>query len=210
VLRSALILCAALAAGSGIAFTTSAFSAMTVTAESSFEAAASFCEGGTQTVTAVADTYVNEALLAQGTNYGTATSMNVRSETLANRRALVRFDLAALPAHCSVTGATLRLNASTAASGRTLAVVRAASAWSETGVSWSNSPGTTGTAATTASGSGWREWTVTAHVQAMYSGSNHGFVVRDASEGALLAAPSQTFATREASSNHPELVVTFG
>lgn len=206
--RATLTVAAALAAGSAIAFTTSAFSAQTWSAANSFSAAASFCAGATETVEAVADTYVNAALLAG--NDGTATTMFVRSDVLGDRRALVRFNLPAAPPHCTVTGATLRLHASAATSARTLEVYRAASAWSETGVTWSTSPGLTGTAVTTASTTGWREWSVTAHVQAMYADSNHGFIVRDAVEGALVDAPSQTFATREASSNRPELVVTLG
>ena len=62
-------------------------------------------------------------------------------------------------------------------------------------MTWSNQPATTGTAATTASGTGWRQWTVTAQVKAMYTGANHGFLIRDASEGTGNAA--QSFGSRE-------------
>ena len=94
----------------------------------------------------------------------------------------MHFALSAVPAGCRVTDTTLRLNASAAATGRTLQAIRLAAPWTEGGVKWSNQPRTTGTAATTSSGSGWRQWTVTAQVNAMYSGANHGFLVRDASE----------------------------
>ena len=41
----------------------------------------------------------------------------------------------------------------------------------------------------------------------MYDGTNHGFLVRDASEGGVLAK-AQAFSSREGA-NAPELVVTF-
>ena len=72
-----------------------------------------------------------------------------------------------------------------------------------------NQPATTGPVATTSSGSGWREWTVTAQVDGMYSGANHGFLVRDAGEG---SGPTrdQSFRSREGGgSTAPQLVITF-
>lgn len=207
--RSAILVVAAVAGAGALGVTSGAFSAQTVNAGSSFAAAESFCVGGTETVTASADSYVDGGLFARESNFGTATSLHVRSDALGSRRTLVRFTLPTTPSYCSVVGATLRLNATSASAGRTLQAFRAASAWTESGVTWSNVPGTTGAAATTSSGTGWREWDVTAHVEAMYSGSNDGFLVRDASEGAALAA-SQSFSSREASSNPPTLVVTFG
>ncbi len=49
---------------------------------------------------------------------------------------------------------------------------------------------------------------MTSLVATMYSGTNNGFLVRD-SGGALLA-PENTFESREAASNKPELVITYG
>lgn len=208
-IRLAALPLAVAAAAAAISATSAAFSSATANADSAFATAASFCEGGTQTLSASADAYVDSALLAQGSNFGTATQLHVRSDTLGNRRTLVRFALPAVPPYCTVTSALLRLNASSGSNGRTLEAVRVAGAWTEIGVTWSNQPATTGTAITASSGTGWREWSVTAHVQAMYSGTNHGWLVADASEGALLAA-SQAFSSREAASNVPELVVSFG
>ena len=51
------------------------------------------------------------------------------------------------------------------------------------------------------------EWTVTDQVQGMYSGSNHGFSVRDASENG--PGVEQQFESREAGTSAPELVVTW-
>ena len=89
-------------------------------------------------------------------------ALAVRSKASGNRRLLVHFALSAVPAGCRVTDTTLRLNASAAANGRTLQAIRLAAPWTEGGVKWSNQPGPPGTAATTSSGSGWRQWTVTA------------------------------------------------
>jgi hypothetical protein len=125
-----------------------------------------------------------------------------------NARALFRFDLPAVPSACQVTGATLRLYAGSSTSGRTLQALRINAAWTEAGVTWGNQPATTGTAASAPSGSGWREWNVLAHVQAMYT-TNHGFLIRDASEGN--GGQEQQLHTKEkAPDNPPQLVITFG
>jgi hypothetical protein len=114
-----------------------------------------------------------------------------------------------MPAGCVVQSATLRLYAPSAAGGRTLQALQLAGAWSENGVTWSNQPVTTGAAATTSSGSGYREWSVAALVQAMYdAGANNGFLIRDATEGSGDA--EQQFHSREKGESMPELVITFG
>jgi len=160
------------------------------------------------TVTADADSWVGQD--APAATHGADPALVVRSKAQANRRALVHFALPALPAGCRVTDAKLRLNASAAAGGRTLQAVQLATSWTESGVRWNNQPATTGPVATTSSGSGWREWTVTAQVDGMYSGANHGFLVRDAGEG---SGPTrdQSFRSREGGgSTAPQLAITFG
>jgi CSLREA domain-containing protein len=70
---------------------------------------------------------------------------------------------------------------------------------------------TISTAATAPSRSsaGYMEWTVTSQVQSMYSGSNHGFLIRDATESG--GGNEQGFHSREkVPDNPPQLVVTFG
>jgi hypothetical protein len=163
---------------------------------------------GSQTVTATADATVIQN--TAGTNFGTATTLAVRSQSAnRNRRALVRFALPATPANCTLTQARLRLFAATAVAGRTLRALRVNAAWVETGVTWTNQPATTGTGVTTASAAGWREWVVTADVAAQYAGANNGFLVRDNTEGG--GGQEQVFHSREqAGGNPPELVVTFG
>jgi hypothetical protein len=115
-----------------------------------------------------------------------------------NFRAVVRFALPAVPQGCVVESATLRLFSASAKTPRTLQALRLASAWSENLVTWSNQPQTAGAAATAAAGTGYREWPVTAQVQAMYSDANHGFLIRDAVEG---QDAEQQFHSRE---NCPE------
>ena len=92
--------------------------------------------------------------------------------------------------------------------GRTIEAVRLNGAWNEGGVNWSNQPSTTGAAATVGSGgsSGWREWSVAAQVEAMYSGTNHGFLIRDSNEG---GDAEQQYYSREKGSDTPQLVVRF-
>jgi hypothetical protein len=185
-----------------------AFSATTSNSGNSFEAAASFCTNpGSQTVDADADAWVDQLLPL--VNHGMDSSLFVRSELLENRRALVSFPLPPVPSHCSVTLATLRLYAKSAEGTRILHAYQAAAAWTETGVTWDNQPPTTGDPAATPSGTGWREWTVTTQVQAMYSSSNYGFIVRDSVEDDLLPS-TQTFSSREDASDRPQLVITFG
>jgi hypothetical protein len=128
-----------------------------------------------------------------------------------NARALVRFNLPAIPAGCSVTNVKLRLYASSYVGGRTLQAFRLNGNWNETGVTWGNQPSSTGSAATAPSrtSAGYVEWTVTSQVQSMYSGSNHGFLIRDASENG--GGLKQEFHSREkAPDNPPQLVITFG
>ena len=197
-----------LAVGVVVGATSSAFSARSQSRGNAFAAAASFCNPETDTVVADADSYVDETLLAQGTNFGTASTLAVQSSVLANRRTLVHFTLPAVPAHCSLTSASLWLNASAATAGRTLDAYRAASSWTEGAVTWATAPGVTGSATSSSSGTGWRQWNVTAQADAMYSAANNGFVVRDATESDLVGA-TQTFSSREGA-NPPQLVVSFG
>jgi large repetitive protein len=179
-------------------------------------AASVTCTPSTVTVSAAADATVDQA--AASTAFGGDATLKVRAATIlplltlldTNARTLVRFTLPTVPDLCQVTGATLRLHASAAAGGRTLQVLRASAGWTEGTVTWATQPGTTGTAVTAASGTGWRTWTVTTHVTSMYAGTNNGFVVRDAAESPLLQSHEQFFDSRTAAADRPELVLTFG
>ena len=165
------------------------------------------CATTTTTVTADADTWIRQN--TPSANHGTDTVLTVASKKNANARTLVRFTLPAIPSGCQVDGAKLRLYAVSASAGRTLRAVPLAGPWTESGVTWRTKPATTGTAATARSGSGWVQWTVTGQVTGMYTGGNHGFLVRDASEGGIGA--EQRFQSHETGTGQPpELIVTFG
>jgi hypothetical protein len=165
------------------------------------------CSGtGSQTVTPTADSWISQN--AASTNYGTDVDLQITSKNAQNARSLVTFSFPALPAGCWVTDATLRLYAKSSSNGRTIDAYRINAAWTETGVTWGNQPGTTGTGASNLSGSGWQTWPVTAHVQTMYTESNLGFILIDASEDHP-GGRTQVYASRE-DANDPELVVTWG
>jgi hypothetical protein len=123
-------------------------------------------------------------------------------------RALVKFDLPQIPQGCAIQSATLRMYTASTKTGRTIQALQVNANWTENGVTWSNQPATTGAAATTSSGSGWREWNVASLVQAMYNGGvNYGFLLRDATEN---KDAEQQFHSREKGSEIPQLVITFG
>jgi hypothetical protein len=169
----------------------------------------------TCTPTAVADAYVDGALLAAGSNFGTAATLSVRSDVLGNRRSLVRFDLTACPdfSNARVTSATMHLVATSAAAGRTYDVHRVTASWSETAVTWNNQPAVAGSAtAGTTTAAGQMSWDVAADVSSFAAGSatNFGWRIGDRSEGAAVAATS-TFASREDGTpvNRPRLVIEY-
>lgn len=157
------------------------------------------------TVKPSADSWIRQS--TPSSNYGTGTTLKVDSKPNANARALVRYPLPAVPTGCKVSSAKLRLYTATATSGRTLRATPLAAAWTETAVTWNNRPSTTGTTAYTTSGAGWRHWTLTSQVNAMYTGGNYGLLIRDNSESG--SGYLQQFNSRENTTNPPELIVTF-
>jgi signal peptidase I len=169
-------------------------------------ASSSFCSApGTTTVNPVADSWVDEN--SDTTNFGTDTILKVRSQAAANgMAALVRFALPTVPPGCSVTTATLRMYAASSAPARTIQVHNAAAAWAEGSITWQNRPAITGTPATTTSGLGWQQWTVTGLVADQYLGSSHGLVLSDAASGGL--GEEQQYQARD-HANPPQLLVTF-
>lgn len=203
-----------LIATGGVGLSGASFSAQKANPANTFTAATSFCTNpGLQSVTADRDSWADQN--SPTTNNGTATAMTVRSRGGSrNGRALVGFTLPTKPTGCSVTLATLKLNATSSSSGRTIEAyqVSPSASWTEVGVTWNNQPASTSTAATSASGAGARSWTVTSQAQALYSSGspNNGFLLKDQSEDAGGAGAAQTYSTRDAASNKPTLEVTFG
>ena len=115
--------------------------------------------------TAVADSWIEQS--SPSSNKGTDSILKVMSKSgNANLRALVRFDLPTIPAGCVLDTATLRLYAASASASAAHAPgpPRSTARGRRGGVTWANQPATTGTAATTTSGTGYREWDVAALV----------------------------------------------
>ena len=159
------------------------------------------------TAPAAADAWIDQNSPAN--NKGTDSILKVQSKQPAdNFRALVRFNLPTIPEGCVLDTARLRLYAaSSSSSQRTLQAFGVGGSWTESGVTWANQPATTGSAVTTTSGRGYREWAVATLVQGMYSsGTNNGFLIKDATEG---QDAEQQFHAREKGENVPQLVLTF-
>jgi hypothetical protein len=168
--------------------------------------AAASCTATPVTLPASADAWIDSG--SASSNMGTDSILKVQAKNGNNFRALIHFDLPAVPSGCVIQSATLRLYAASSAGGRTLQALQLNGTWTEGSVTWSNQPATTGNAVTTGSGNGYREWNVTTIVQLMSSGSNSGFLIRDAANGG--SGFEQQFHSREKGENMPELVITFG
>ena len=103
-----------------------------------------------------------------------------------NARAFFRFPLQSDAPDCELESATLRLYSGSHTEGRTLVAVPLAETWKESTLNWVTQPepvaGAVG--ATTASGEGYREFDVKAHVEAIFAGTmpNFGWVIRDQHE----------------------------
>jgi hypothetical protein len=182
-------------------------------------AAASSVPLSSCTLTPVADSYVAGNILNTGSNFGTATTLSVRSDVLGDRRTFVRFDLSqcADAAQARVTSAELRLYLSAAPSAtRTYDVYRVTAAWAENGITWSNQPGTAASAtagAPTGTASGITlAWGVASDVQAFVDGAsaNFGWALRDRTE-ASLTARTGTFTSRDDATvaQRPKLVLAY-
>ncbi len=165
------------------------------------------CVATPTTLTSTADASITQGGYGN-TNFGTSSIFGTYSDDTSDTRGLVKFTLPSTPSGCTLGTATMRLYNNATNSGRTINVLQANASWTETGVTWNNQPATTGTAvgATTPSSAGWMTWGVTSIVSAQYSGTNHGFSIRDSNEGNN--DEWLGFDPRELS-NDPELVLTW-
>jgi hypothetical protein len=170
----------------------------------------------TCTPATAADSHVSELLSLS--NFGTSTTLDVRSLLLDNARAFVRFDLGScsIPANALVVAASLELRLLTAPSAsRTHDVRRVTAAWTETGVTWSNQPGVAGTATASAATETTPDvtlaWDVTADVQAFVAGTaNHGWRVGDRTESSVTSRAAQYGSRQHAtSSSRPTLSISY-
>lgn len=169
------------------------------------------------TLEPVADTYADG--FATALNFGTSTDLLVRSALTGGARAFVRFDLSACSIASTAEIKTARLDlylATAPAANRTHDVHRVTASWGETALTWANQPAVAGTvtsSASTGTSSGVTiSWNVLADVQAFVTGSqtNHGWRIKDSSEGSV-TAQTATFGARERASagQRPLLAITY-
>lgn len=176
----------------------------------------------TCTLTAAADTYADQG--SSGSNFGTATTLHVRSAvTLVvlqdNKRSFAQFDLSScsIPTSARVLTAKMSLFLSTAPSAsRTYQVHRVTQAWGETTLEWGNQPTTAGTAtasATTGTTSNVTlEWDVLADASGFVAGTttNQGWRILDSVEGSGTAREGRFNAREHATaSQRPSLAITY-
>jgi hypothetical protein len=193
--------------------TTASFTGQTGDAGNAVTTATSFCVSPSGTTLGVTnDTYVDQA--SPGQLNGGSTGLTVRSGNNANAHAYLRFTLPALPQHCRITDATLRLRASSSQGPGTIDVSRASTTWTSASATWgmASQPAPAGTAVGAASGAtGWHQWTVTTLVNELYAGTNDGFLVKDHVDN---AGPTRTTVYESLDSgtvaNRPQLVLTWG
>jgi hypothetical protein len=188
--------------------------------------------GTSSTTTVVDDTFVNQA--SPNTNSGTASTMDVRSSTSANRRAYVRFDLGqcspTISTTATVADAALQLFVTQIPSVcRSIDLFRLSGPWTESTITWNNqpvgtapnNPPTAGRSAVTTIGASpctvistgvYVSWNVTADVRLFVGGSsaNLGWLLRDDAEDSTVSRNTQ-FSTAEANNTTraPRLLVTY-
>lgn len=166
-----------------------------------------------------ADTYADQA--SSTTNFGTATTMLVRSQSASrNRRSYVKFDVAScsIPSTAEVKTATLTLYMSAApTASRTYGAWKVTASWLEVdpgGLDWGAQPAVAGAAtSTTATGTavGDKTWNVLADLDADAERTSHfGWRIRDQTESSATAHAS-TFRTREwgTAAQRPRLTITY-
>ena len=162
---------------------------------------------------AEADSYVSNAVLQTGTNFGGATELHV-SAGATDKRSFVRFDLGCIPSTAEVKSATLRLVLATApTANRTYAAHQVSASWAEGSITWSNQPAigaSSGTVATGTTNGVTLQWTVTSEVQAFVNGSatNNGWRIADTDESGILSSQEGRFGSSEGTGG-PALEVVF-
>jgi hypothetical protein len=189
----------------------------------------------TATSTAVIDASVRQA--SATSNFGTSTTNDVASQSAANRRLYIRFDLTlcspAIASSATVRLATLRLFGTVLPTDvcRTIDIFRVTATWTEAGITWNNQPfGTTiNNPATGSRADSFNVGTlagcqnlaanayivgadVTTNVTAFVAGTttNFGWMLRDDAEGNVTALTFTSSAKNlGTASQGPQLVITY-
>ena len=83
-------------------------------------------------------------------------------------------------------------------------------AWAQNAITWATQPTSAGTTVTSDTATGWHAWAVTSIVQAMYAGTNYGFVLKDVTEAAAVGVEQKYDALEDTTATTPELLLTYG
>ncbi|HLY93729.1 MAG TPA: DNRLRE domain-containing protein [Gaiellaceae bacterium] len=179
---------------------------------------------GTQTLTkgtctvsgssATTDTYVDSSHASN--NFGNATTLQVKPDGNQTLWTFVRFDLSScsLPTTGGADSATLKLFLNPAPNpGRTLTVTPVLSTWSQT-LTWTQAQRLSYGAATTTFATGNTNGTtlsipVTVDVDALIKSSTASYGWRISDTGAAAGGDKATFTSANASSNVPQLVISY-
>jgi hypothetical protein len=166
---------------------------------------------GPVTIAPSADSYVEQGQTSSGMNFGKATVLEVKTQNGAdnNRVAYLRFPLAAISGTPAVT-ATLRIygRASTGTNSDSAFAVMD-DTWTETGINWNNKPATGAKQSSVSVGTTaqYREWSVTALVKSQQAAGRATVNLAVSMDMDTAAAPD-TYNSREAANNQPQLVIT--
>ena len=166
--------------------------------------------GGTTTLSPVADAHVRDGTSA-GTNFGTATALEQKNSTTAgnNRRTFLRFAIDGLGS--TIGSATLRLDGSSVTSAKLIGVYAVGdTSWGETTITFNNAPtigAKQGASKSVGLTAAYVEWDVTGYLQAQKTAGATAVSFEVKQDVANNEGPT-TFASREAASNRPQLVVS--
>lgn len=179
----------------------------------------------TVTLSAAQDSWIAEG--SPNTNHSGDNVLNVRTgPTAIKQHALIQFNLSGIPTCAIVSSAVLRLTITNPPSAnRTEGVHTVSKAWTEAGVTWNTTNGSTlwtspggdfnptatATAMTGTIDGVVVQWTVTSDAIAFVANasSNHGWLIKDVDEN--VGATTTAYGSKEnaTASNRPQLVVTY-
>ena len=93
----------------------------------------------TLTFNPIKDAMVKQA--AAGSNFGTATNMQVSAQSNFAKQMFLQFDVTGIPTGATVVSATLKITPQLSYTGRSITAHTVSNTtWSETGITWTNKP----------------------------------------------------------------------
>jgi len=163
-----------------------------------------------------ADSYVNES--QPDTNYGTATTLYVRTDLGINIRSFLKFDISGLPVGATITLAKLRMNCfavyDLSSPDSDVQARRVADdSWLEVdpdGIDWNNQPAFGVVEDTQVPAVGWVEWTVTPFVVAEFAGDQTVSVcLKCVTEDSDPTTRQSNYRSKEYNAEDPELYIEY-